>query len=104
MSEDHYIKLTNAIGGLTKGETPLFVRNTEMEYEYLNKRQVQDIMDRNMTVYGIVGRVNEKLLEYLSFSSKYWNPELLRELYDGIYVILAHRNIEGCLETYNTNR
>lgn len=47
--------------------------------------------------------LSQKLIDYLSFSSKYWNPECVEELYNTIYVILAFENYGATLDYIRKN-
>jgi len=38
--------------------------------------------------------VSKKLVEYLSLSSRYWNPQLIFELYTGIFAFRAFGDLQ----------
>lgn len=39
-----------------------------------------------------------KLIEYLSFSSKYWEPQNINELYNVVYAMIAFQNYQSCIK------
>ena len=92
MSSEKFINFVSEIGALNGLFEFSWVRRTDEDYNFKPYEKIVEEVDKFKSEFNIDLTISEKLIEYLSFSSKYWNPDHIDELYRAIYAILSFEN------------
>ena len=103
MSSDKFINFVSEVGSLGGEDEFSWVRRTDEDYNYKTPENIKAEIEKFKSEQGMDFISSQKLVDYLSFSSKYWNPECLDELYNTVYVILAFENYGLTLEYLKKN-
>jgi hypothetical protein len=78
------------------GENFTWVRNTEDDYSPLSYEEVRTMALSFLETYQITKslRLSEIWIDFLSFSSRYWDKRHINELYNSILLMRSYENVE----------
>ncbi len=87
MSDDDFINFINQVGALYKSQQNPFIRSTEDDFEELSTEEIEEMKNQFNKKFGKQIHLSERLATFLSFSSKYWDPKSIKQLYFTIFAI-----------------
>lgn len=96
MQDPKFIDFINCIGAMSFGENFTWVRNTEDEYNFLSCEDIRKMVFTFLKTYQLTKniRVSETWVDFLSFSSRFWDRAHITELYNTFFLIRSYENIE----------
>jgi hypothetical protein len=96
MEDRRFVELINCIGTMNFGDNFTWVRNTEDDYTPLSYEEVRTMAVAFLETYQLTKslRLSEVWIDFLAFSSRYWDKRYVNELYNTILLMRSYENVE----------
>lgn len=95
MEDRRFVELINCIGTMNFGDNFTWVRNTEDDYTPLSYEEVRTMAVTFLETYQLTKslRLGEIWIDFLAFSSRYWDKRYINELYNTILLMRSYENV-----------
>lgn len=95
MEDRRFVELINCIGTMNFGDNFTWVRNTEDDYTPLSYEEVRAMAITFLETYQLTKslRLSEVWIDFLAFSSRYWDKRYINELYNTILLMRSYENV-----------
>ena len=91
------------VGDLNIEDKFTWVRNTEEDYDNMDEEMIVRLVKDFNQKYGEDLRLPGRLIEYLAFSSRYWDRDLIKELYMSLFMMKVKKSKKEIIEEFDKN-